>query len=72
MVGGGQVNRTGAAFAGTAGTTLTQWADPGGYHTIEFSCLWNGENNPGQNLIIGSNGGNGDESTYWLQNPSTD
>ena len=72
MVGGGQGNGTGAAFAATAGTTLPQWASWGGHHTIEFSYLWNGGDNPGQNLIMGSNGGPGHESTYWLQTPSVD
>ena len=72
LVGGGQPNGTGAAFSTTAGTTLPQWADWGGDHTLEFSYLWNGGNHLGQNLIMGSNGGAAHESTYWLQTPGVD
>ncbi len=72
MVGGGQGGGTGAAFAATSGTTLPQWQNWGEHHTVEFSYNWNGTANPGQNLIMGSNGGGGDESTYWIQTPSAD
>ena len=72
LIGAGQVGGTGAAFATTPGTTLPQWASWGGHHTMEFSFLWNGGNAPGQNLLMGSNGGPGHESTYWLQTPSAD
>jgi len=72
LVGAGQPNGTGAAFSTTAGTTLPQWADWGGHHTIEFSYLWNGGNHPGQNLIMGSNSGVAHENTYWLQTLGVD